>query len=128
MRVEGFDYRCSSDDQDGLSIPAEADGSVVPFIGTEKPETSRSLKIVYAHISAGNRQQGLIGTELEIIQRAVAEIDLPRGGPTRLVPNRDLALRSSSGEPPACPAQGDMRDSSLDWPVARADEDEPNAK
>jgi hypothetical protein len=128
MCVEGFDYRCSGDDQDGLSVPAEADGSVVPFIRAEKPKTSRLFKIVCAQISAGNRKQGFIGTELEIIQWTLTKLDLPRGGPARLVPERDLALGSSPGEPPACPAQCDIRDSSLDWRVPRAYEDEPSAK
>ena len=38
MCVEDFDQALSRDDEDGLSVPAEADGPVVSSVGTKKPE------------------------------------------------------------------------------------------
>src|SRR5712691_11359749 len=61
--VDGLNRTCSSDDQDGLAIPAEPDDSVVSFIRTEKPGTGRLFKSVYAQISAGDREQVLIGAK-----------------------------------------------------------------
>jgi hypothetical protein len=126
--VEGFYFGLPGDDQDGLSVLGEADGSVVPFIGAEKLKSSRLFKIVYGEIFAGNRKYGLVGTELEIVQWTLTKLDMPRGSPARQVPERDHALGSSAGKPPAGPAQGDIRDSSIDWPVPRTNEDEPGAK
>jgi len=128
MCVEGLYFAVSGDYQDSLSVLSEADGSVVPSIGAQKPESTRSFQIVSGEISARNRKYGLIGTELEIVQRTLAKLDPPRGSSASQVPERDAALGSSAGEPPAGSAQGDIRDSSIDWPVARTGKDEPGAK
>ena len=78
--------------QDGLPVPAEPDSPVVFFIRTEKPGPGSLFRSIYAQIPAGDREQVLIRTKLEIIQRAVTKIDLLRGGTAPLVPDRDLAL------------------------------------
>jgi hypothetical protein len=90
--VDSLNQSSSSDDQDGLSIPAEPDSAVVFFITPEKPGTGWLFRGVYAQISAGDSEQVLIGTKLEIIQGTAPKIDLPRGGTAPLVPDRDLAL------------------------------------
>ena len=97
MCVEGFYFAVSGDDQNGLPVLGEADGSVVPSIGAQKPESSRSLQIVSGEIAARNRKYGLIGTELEIVQWTLTKLDPPRGGSANQVPERNPALGSSAG-------------------------------
>jgi hypothetical protein len=65
--VEEFDSAGSGDHQNSLSVAAETNGAVIPAIGTKTPGRSRLLERVEDQIFAGNRQQTLVGAELEIV-------------------------------------------------------------
>jgi hypothetical protein len=65
--VEELDCAGSGDRQNGLSVAAETNGAVIPAIGTKTPGRSRLLERVEDQIFAGNRQQTLVGAELEIV-------------------------------------------------------------
>ena len=73
--VEELDYAGPGDDQNGLSVVAETNRTVVPAIGTKEPRRSRLFQRVEAQIFAGNGKQALVGAELEIVQRTPAKRD-----------------------------------------------------
>ena len=92
LSVEDLDRACPRDDQNGLSVMAETNRTVVPVIGTKESRRSPMFQRVEAQIFAGDGKYALVGAKLQIVQRTPGKVDLPcsSGGP--LVRNRNQAL------------------------------------